>query len=71
MTASSGSQSPGYTSVDSGNRPLGPAPGKGPALGQWWVPDFWGMVRAEIESRGAPGAVRGPVDRKPEGTGGM
>lgn len=42
MAASSGSQSPGYCPTDSGNTPLGAAPGRGPAWGQESVPGFCG-----------------------------
>lgn len=46
MAVSSGSQSPGSCPTDSGNTPLGAAPGRGPAWGQESVPGICGDGQA-------------------------
>lgn len=60
MAASSGSKNPGYCPMDSGNSPLGPAPGNGPAWGRsmFLAP---GGLRRWTGQGGAPGAARSPL----------
>ena len=61
MATSSGSQSPGSCPTDSGNIPLGAAPGRGPAWGRSQFLASVGMVRQGMDSGGASLDPRSPV----------